>query len=119
MPTTRSKLFDISDAFWFTYIIPILLLQGKAVKCYDAQATVHSNMNRLFGSSEGNWLVPALHAVCKSTHRAAIAADKETTVESGRPSSVKLSAAVQLLQDSYSKTFNDRTEYQVSSGRHT
>ena len=118
MPTTRSKLFDISDAFWFTYIIPILLLQGKAVKCYDAQATVHSNMNRLFGSSEGNWLVPALHAVCKSTHRAAIAADKETTVESGRPSSVKLSAAVQLLQDSYSKTFNDRTEYQVSTLRH-
>jgi hypothetical protein len=81
------------------------------MQCYQAQASVHSNMNRLLGYSEGNWLVPALVVVCKHTHKVAIAADKENL--KGRQQNNKLQNAVQLLQDSYSKTFNDRTEFQV------
>lgn len=45
----------------------------------------------------------------------ALAADKENS-KGGRQNMAKLQNAVQLLQDSYSKTFNDRTEYQVSHG---
>eukprot|EP00980_Cylindrotheca_fusiformis_P010719 scaffold2402_cov109-Cylindrotheca_fusiformis.AAC.1 len=85
---------------------------GDAAKCYEAQASVHSKFNRIFSSSEGNWLVPALIAVCKNTHKVALAADKEN--ENAKQRNAKLQNAVQLLQDSYSKTFNDRTEYQVS-----
>lgn len=82
------------------------------MQCYQAQASVHSTFNRLFSSSEGNWLIPALLVVCKYTHKTALAADKENV--KGRNKDAKLQNAVQLLQDSYSKTFNDRTEYQVS-----
>jgi hypothetical protein len=71
-------------------------------------------LNRIFGTSEGNWLVPALHVVCKYTHKVALAADKENS-KGGRQNMAKLQNAVQLLQDSYSKTFNDRTEYQVTN----
>lgn len=53
--------------------------------------------------------------VCKTTHRVALEADKQSA--NGRNKDAKLQNAVQLLQDSYSKTFNDRTEYQVSIGR--
>ena len=94
---------------WFP---PFVLFQGRAMICYDAQASLHSALNRLLGSSEGNWLIPALIVVCKNTHRVALAADKENT--KARHKDAKLQNAVQLLQDSYSKTFNDRTEYQVS-----
>jgi hypothetical protein len=54
----------------------------------------------------GNSLVPALHAVCKSTHRLANAADGE----SGTNDHAKLQNAVTLLQESFSRTFNDRKE---------
>jgi division protein CdvB (Snf7/Vps24/ESCRT-III family) len=50
--------------------------------------------------------------ICKNTHKVALVADKEN--ENARQRNAKLQNAVQLLQDSYSKTFNDRTEYQVS-----
>lgn len=82
------------------------------MQCYESQASLHSTMNRLLGSSEGNWLIPALIIVCKNTHKAALAADKSNVT--GRNKDAKLQNAVQLLQDSYSKTFNDRTEFQVS-----
>jgi hypothetical protein len=97
------------------YIYNIFPQQGYANKCYESQASgVHSSLNRIFGTSEGNWLVPALHVVCKYTHKVALAADKENS-KGGRQNMAKLQNAVQLLQDSYSKTFNDRTEYQVSN----
>ena len=57
-------------------------------------------------------MVPAIIVVCKNTHKLALAADAELEVR--RQQNAKLQSAVQLLQDSYSKTFNDRTEYQVS-----
>ncbi|KAL7563008.1 hypothetical protein ACA910_013531 [Epithemia clementina (nom. ined.)] len=82
-------------------------LAGYAVRAYETQAQLHAAFNQLFGSSPGNWLVPSLHAVCKSTHRLAKAADKEV----GKADHAKLQSAVTLLQESFSRTFNDRKEY--------
>lgn len=84
---------------------------GHAAECYTAQASVHSNLNRLLSSSEGNWLIPALIVVCQNTHKVALEADRRSKSSSHKYA--KLQNAVQILQDSYSKTFNDRTEYQV------
>jgi hypothetical protein len=67
-------------------------------------------MNHLFGSSKGNWLVPALHKVCRNTHRMALAA---ANVTDAKKKSAKLQSAVTLLQESFSKTLNDRTEFAV------
>jgi hypothetical protein len=90
---------------------------GNAEASFKAQATVHATFNRLFGSSEGNWLVPALITVCKTTNQTALAADRQATAKSRMTGQqqlhqVHLQKAVPILQDSYSKTFNDRTEYQ-------
>lgn len=81
--------------------------QGDAVRCFEAQSSLHSALNHIFGSSTGNWLVPALHTVCRNTRLTALAAD------SGRKAQAKLQGAVTLLQESFSKTLNDRIEYQV------
>jgi hypothetical protein len=80
--------------------------QGFAVKSYEAQAALHASFNQTFGTSSGNWLVPALHAVCQSTHRLAKAADEEAN----SADHAKLENAVTLLQESFSRTFNDRKE---------
>jgi nuclear mRNA export protein PCID2/THP1 len=74
----------------------------------------------LFGLSEGNWLVPALIVVCKTTNRIANAADRQVAASKKDQSQQRhlpqqkahLEKAVPILQDSYSKTFNDRTEFQ-------
>ena len=96
---------------------------GNAVKCYEAQAIVHASFHSVFSSSLGNWLVPTLHAICKSTHRAALAADKEVAASKqqaaaqttggggGGDTNAHLQKAVTLLQESYSKTSNDRKEF--------
>jgi len=81
--------------------------QGDAIKCYESQASLHSALNHIFGSSSGNWLVPALHTVCRNTRLTALAADR------GQKDHAKLQGAVTLLQESFSKTLNDRTDYQV------
>lgn len=65
-------------------------------------------MNLLFSSSSGNWLVPALHTVCKNTRLTALAADKQLKARDH----AKIQSAVTLLQESFSKTLNDRTEFQ-------
>lgn len=87
--------------------------QGYAVRAYESQLQLHGAFNQLFGSSPGNWLVPSLHAVCKSTHRLAKAADQE----GGRSTAdhAKLQSAVTLLQESFSRTFNDRKEYNAQA----
>lgn len=87
---------------------------GHSAECYQAQASVHTNLNRVLGSSEGNWLIPALVVACQNTHKTALAADRAES-NGGANKYAKLQNAVQILQDSYSKTFNDRTEYQVSN----
>jgi hypothetical protein len=80
---------------------------GDAARCYQAQAALHGNLNHIFGSSPGNLLVPALHTVCRNTHLVALAADDSSTNN-------KTQKAVNLLQESFSRTLNDRKEYQVS-----
>lgn len=83
------------------------IYQGDAIKCFEAQSSLHSALNHIFGSSSGNWLVPALHTVCRNTRLTALAAD------SGQKDHARLQGAVTLLQESFSKSLNDRTEYQV------
>jgi hypothetical protein len=81
--------------------------QGYAILCYESQSALHTAFNQLFGASVGNKLVPALHAVCKTTHRVALAAD---TAANNSHEHAKLQNAVSLLQESFSRTFNDRKE---------
>ena len=96
-------------------------LSGNAAKCYEAQAMAHSSFHSVFSSSSGNWLVPTLHAICKSTHRAALAADKEasqaasTGASGAGDANANLQKAVTLLQESYSKTSNDRKEFRPNA----
>jgi nuclear mRNA export protein PCID2/THP1 len=87
--------------------IPPFLLQGNAVNCYDSQAELHASFNQLFASSQGNTLVPTMLAICKSSHRLAVLADREAASRDN----ARLNNAASLLQESYSKTFNDRKEY--------
>lgn len=81
---------------------------------FESQIKVHSAFNRLFSSSEGNWMVPAMIIVCKTTNKMAIAADRLVFSRSKTKQyhRANLEKSVPILQDSYSKTFNDRTEYQ-------
>lgn len=76
----------------------------------------------MFASSAGNWLVPALHTVCITTHAMAIKADEflnNAASSSGGGGStndwVKVQSAVTLLQESFSKALNDRTEYRPNA----
>jgi hypothetical protein len=75
----------------------------------------------VFASSAGNWLVPALHTVCITTHAMAIKADEfsNSVSSSGGVTStndwVKVQSAVTLLQESFSKALNDRTEYRPNA----
>jgi len=87
---------------------PCFPRQGQAVKAYEYQAALHTAFSQVFASTKGNVLVPALHTVCVNTKRIAVAADA-----SGKSSqeNEKLENAVTLLQESFSRTFNDRKEY--------
>ena len=72
---------------------------------FEVQRKLHSQFNAAFATSLGNWCVPALHVVCRNTFHLADSADgnvKETCKE----------VAVTLLQESFSRTLNDRTKYE-------
>lgn len=89
--------------------------QNDVEQTYEAQSSLHSAVNHLLGSSKGNWLIPALHVVCRNTHRAAALADEYVNRSTGnRNDHKRLQNAVTLLQASYSKTLNDRSELRVS-----
>lgn len=79
--------------------------------CYDKQSALHTSFNQVFASSTGNILVPALHAVCRSTHSVARAADQQAH----NAHHAKLEQAVSLLQESFSRTYNDRNELKDDS----
>lgn len=83
---------------------------GQADKAYQAQSSLHSKLNDIFGSQSGNLLVPALHIACRNTHRLAVEADNRK----GGLTHEKVELAVTLLQKSFALTLNDRTEYNVS-----
>ena len=80
---------------------------------YLAQSALHSALNHNLGHSKGNWLLPALHVVCRNTHRVAALADGtlcHTKTNGGKNDHARLQNAVTLLQMIYSKTLNDRVE---------
>jgi hypothetical protein len=80
---------------------------GDAEQRYQSQSALHAALNHIFGSSSGNWIVPALHTVCRNTHLAADAADQASAKDHS-----KMQNAVNLLQESFSRCLNDRKEYQ-------
>lgn len=82
---------------------------GDISGCYEAQSSLHSALNHIFGGSNGNWLVLALQTACVNTHRTAVHADAREGREA-RNDHARLQNAVTLLQESFSKTLNDRTE---------
>ena len=84
-----------------------LVFKGSIVQAYEYQSKLHTSFNQVFGSSVGNWLVPALHTICRDTHKIAVLADKagEQTQHHS-----KLENAASLLQESFSRTYNDRKE---------
>ena len=82
--------------------------QGNAERAFESQSQLHAAFNSLFASSSGNWLVPSLKAICKSTHVLAREADDK---QKGAKDHAKLQSAVTLLQESFSRSFNDRKEY--------
>merc|ERR1719464_123115 len=91
---------------------------GNVVATFEAQTRVHSTFNRLLSSSEGNWLIPALIVICKNTNQTAIVADQHISLTSKiqqHHHQAKLEKASPILQESYSKTINDRTEYHPGS----
>mmetsp|Transcript_23184 Transcript_23184/g.54724 ORF Transcript_23184/g.54724 Transcript_23184/m.54724 type:complete len:409 (-) Transcript_23184:995-2221(-) len=87
---------------------------GNIEAMFEAQIKLHPKFNQLFGSSEGNWMVPAMIVVCKTTHKLGLEADRQILLKSKTKQNhhTKLQKVVPILQESYSKTFNDRTEYQ-------
>jgi hypothetical protein len=87
-------------------------LCGDAKKSYECQSNCHASFHTVFSTSSGNWLVPTLHMIVKCTKEAAIAADAEAQKEQdgkpGKDANANLQKATSLLQESYSKTSNDR-----------
>jgi len=73
-------------------------------EAFDIQRKIHSLFNATFSSSSGNWLVPTLHVVCRNTFHLACKADGDTT-------ETNKELAVTSLQESFSRTINDRTKY--------
>ena len=72
------------------------------VRYYQFQSSLHSALNQIFASSNKNILVPAIQVVCRNSHHIAAATKDDS----------KLQHAVTLLQESFSKCLNDRTEFQ-------
>eukprot|EP00814_Leptocylindrus_danicus_P013377 CAMPEP_0116008274 /NCGR_PEP_ID=MMETSP0321-20121206/2772_1 /TAXON_ID=163516 /ORGANISM="Leptocylindrus danicus var. danicus, Strain B650" /LENGTH=399 /DNA_ID=CAMNT_0003477079 /DNA_START=38 /DNA_END=1237 /DNA_ORIENTATION=+ len=85
----------------------------NAQDAFDVQKKIHSLYNANFANSSGNWCVPALHAVCRNTFYLANLSDGDTTKESAKE------MAVTLLQESFSRTLNDRTVYNPNDGLST
>jgi hypothetical protein len=95
-------------------ILPKTKPKNDLEGAYEAQSSLHSALNHALGSCKGNWLIPALHVVCRNTHRTAALADESVSLSTGkRNDHAKLQNAVTLLQASYSKTLNDRVEMKV------
>ena len=79
-------------------------VKGSSADSFEVQKKLHSQFNAAFASSAGNWCVLALHVVCQNTFYLANKADGETKENHKE-------MAVTLLQESFSRTLNDRTKY--------
>eukprot|EP00578_Thalassiosira_sp_NH16_P012105 CAMPEP_0181113110 /NCGR_PEP_ID=MMETSP1071-20121207/20173_1 /TAXON_ID=35127 /ORGANISM="Thalassiosira sp., Strain NH16" /LENGTH=413 /DNA_ID=CAMNT_0023197127 /DNA_START=8 /DNA_END=1249 /DNA_ORIENTATION=+ len=110
----------IDGVDWSNVLNPLLdahsaIQSNDLAQTYEAQSSLHSAINHALGSSKGNWLIPALHVVCRNTHRAAALADEYVNRSMGnRNDHARLQNAVTLLQASYSKTLNDRVELRAN-----
>jgi len=105
--TTRKENVVVDNVDWSpvanSYLDAVSAAKaGDALLCYQAQSSLHSALNHIFASSKGNILVSAIQVVCRNTHRISV----ETQDDS------KLQQAVTLLQESFSRCLNDRTEFQ-------
>jgi len=96
---------------YFSIGVLMCLLQGYASVAYGKQASLHTNFNRILAAYPGNILIPALHTVCRATYRLAVQADVETQSKD----STKLQNAATIIQESFSRTINDRLEYDPSA----
>lgn len=94
----------------FSVLTYFLKTQGDAISCFAAQSAFHSSLNHLLHSSPGNILIPILHACCRATHHIAVQADHVNSLTTKRNDNARLQSAVTLLQESFSKTLNDRSE---------
>ncbi|KAL9190997.1 hypothetical protein ACHAXT_000703 [Thalassiosira profunda] len=112
----HGEQLKVDGVDWSNVLNPLLdahaaIASNDLAQTYEAQASLHSALNHALGSSKGNWLIPALHVVCRNTHRAAALADECVNRSTGnRNDHARLQNAVTLLQASYSKTLNDRVE---------
>ena len=95
--------------FIFSFAFLLLLLQGNAEATFEAQACLHSTFNRIFRSSEGNWLIPAMIVICKNTNRISTQAYEKNSNQA------KFDQATTNVRDSFSFTINDRVEYHSGS----
>ncbi len=84
---------------------------GDAIECFNSHSTLHSKLNHILTSVPGNTLIPLLHTICHNTYHTAIYADEQNAIQTGRNDHSRLHAAVTLLQESFSKTLNDRKEW--------
>jgi len=82
---------------------------GDAEATFEAQACLHSTFNRIFRSSEGNWLIPAMIVICKNTNRISTQAYEKNSNQA------KFDQATTNVRDSFSFTINDRVEYHSGS----
>lgn len=71
---------------------------------------MHSSLNHLLQAKPGNTLIPLLHATCRATHHVALQADIANSLATERNDHARLQSAVTLLQESFSRTLNDRKE---------
>jgi len=85
-------------------------MAGDALSCFTAQSALHSSLNHLLQSKPGNTLIPLLHVTCRATHHVAIQADIANSLATERNDNARLQSAVTLLQESFSRTLNDRKE---------
>eukprot|EP00551_Chaetoceros_affinis_P012038 CAMPEP_0203681956 /NCGR_PEP_ID=MMETSP0090-20130426/44268_1 /ASSEMBLY_ACC=CAM_ASM_001088 /TAXON_ID=426623 /ORGANISM="Chaetoceros affinis, Strain CCMP159" /LENGTH=405 /DNA_ID=CAMNT_0050550667 /DNA_START=67 /DNA_END=1284 /DNA_ORIENTATION=- len=84
---------------------------GDAIQSFTSHSALHSKFNHIFSKVPGNTLVPLLHTICQNTYQVAILADDQNAMQTGRNDRARLQSAVTLLQESFSKTLNDRKEY--------
>lgn len=100
----QPQSFTIGDTDYGGLLVPLLDViaaadAGNSSACFDAQVCLHSNFNRLYASSEGNWFVPALLVVCKNT---SMLSQQAGDTQNRAPN---------VLQESFSRSVNDRAEY--------
>mmetsp|Transcript_48617 Transcript_48617/g.117579 ORF Transcript_48617/g.117579 Transcript_48617/m.117579 type:complete len:393 (-) Transcript_48617:179-1357(-) len=100
----QPQSFTIGDRDYGGLLTPLLdaiaaTEAGDASAAFDSQISLHSNFNRLYASSEGSWFVPALLVVCKNT---SLLSQKAGDTQNRAPN---------VLQESFSRSVNDRTDY--------